>query len=535
MNIKKESAARFLLLFAFIILFFFTRLPQLGPSVVNPDGVNWHWRAEQFVVGLKMREFERTYQFYHPGVTLMWITGSPVELLKRTSEHPIVYTHYNFGVFHFVAKYTLVMVQLVLSVIAIYLLTRALGRNSRRNFLLSLGAVSLFTFEPFFLGNSRVLHLDILMTLFLFNGLLLAYLGALRYHWIKVVLAGAFIGFAFLTKSISIGGFLFAIFGGALLASEFNIRNFRKALRYALLILPAFLATVFIFWPALWVDPVMVIQEVFKGGGELGISRGHGQIIFGEYTRNAGFFFYPLVLLLKVSPLTLIGVFLFKLLYVKKFLSKELKNNLKSYALTLIFFLSVFYIGYLIVMTLPSKKIDRYMLPMYPLMTLLAVLGYYKLIQLLPSKKTILYIIYVVLVGAFLIYPIVNLHPYHFTYTSPVFGTAENANRIIAHKPFGVGIPALKQQIFDRHGVYPMIGFYDTKPMRAIYINSRIFDVRNYGSGSYDVMVLALNEAMPPKVVNSDYTFKHDFSFYINGLEYWRVYVKSDDVPIESE
>ena len=147
------------------LLFLVTRLIGLGKDNVNPDAVNWHYRSQQFIVGLKQLEFEKTYQHYHPGVILMWITGIPIEIYKQVTgiQH---YDHLNFSEFHLVAKVSLVMAQLVLTLIILWVMSNIIGVSK------SLLMVSLLSVEPFFLGNSRMYHMDILFTLVVFLGLL---------------------------------------------------------------------------------------------------------------------------------------------------------------------------------------------------------------------------------------------------------------------------------------------------------------------------------------------------------------------------
>src|SRR4030066_881938 len=82
-------------IFIFSFIFLLTRVPRLGTDEVNPDAVNWHYRSEQFIVGLKTGQFEKTYQHYHPGITLMWIMGVPIEAYKQISETKI-YNKYSF-------------------------------------------------------------------------------------------------------------------------------------------------------------------------------------------------------------------------------------------------------------------------------------------------------------------------------------------------------------------------------------------------------------------------------------------------------
>lgn len=480
----------------FAILFLVVRLPKLGSDIINPDAVNWHYRSEQFIVGLKTQNWEKIYQHYHPGVTLMWIMGPVVEIIKHISSDYAVYNNNNFLIFHTASKVSVVLVQLILTLVAIYLFTRFF--SLKKVFLVAL----LFSFEPFFVGNSRLLHLDVLMTLFLLNGLLMAFWAEKDFKWWKGILAGAFLSLAFLTKSISIGALLFVL--------VYSL--WKKAPRLLVTVLGSFVVTTFILFPALWVNPVGTITNIFTEGERVGIRDGHGQIILGEYTRNAGVGLYPLVLLMKVSLATWIGVALYGYHFFKNI--KKLK-----FSFSLELFFAIFYLGYFIVMTFPSKKIDRYMVPVFPFLALIAVDGYQKL------TKFRLPIIGAVFSG-FILLPLITFYPYYFTYTSPVFGSAGKANSVLAEKPFGVGIPALKEFIFSKYGEYPKLGFYDVKPMRSIYMNSRICDIRVCGTSDYDLLVLGINEEIPEKVLTSGTPFTYSSSFYINGLEYWKIYVK---------
>jgi hypothetical protein len=274
---------------------------------------------------------------------------------------------------------------------------------------------------------------------------------------------------------------------------------------------------------------VSVIKDIFLEGERIGIRDGHGQIILGEYTRDAGYSFYPLVLLMKVSPVVWAGILL--LLYVCVI---KIRNNIKANSMRLgsallclredkiWTFLFAFFFSYLLVMSVPSKKIDRYMLPLFPFMALSAVLGFEQFRIRYFYRLMILAVLLVIISSCL-------FHPYQFTYTSPLFGSAANANKIIAQKPFGIGIPELKERIIQKYGYYPRVGFIDTKPMRAIYMNSRIFDIRVNGTSDYDLLILGINEEIPEKVLTSGTVFEKDESVYMNGLEYWRIYVKKVD------
>lgn len=541
--LKKVNKSYLALILAFTLVFLLTRLPRLYNDTINPDGVNWHYRAEQFVVALKSRNFVNTYQHYHPGVTLMWLAGGSIELYKQLNPSYGTYTQFTFQTFDYIAKLSLVFPQLILSLMSIVLLYKIfvitlISGNKPRSFLLSLGVVSLFTLEPFFVGNSRLFHLDILLTLLVFNGICLAYLSAKSFRYSNAAVGALFLAGAFLTKSIGIGALVFVLGFGTLLA---YINHGKKvAIKYLLTFgLLAVVLTIVIF-PALWVRPIDTIINIFSEGERIGIRNGHGQIVMGEYTRDAGPIYYPLVLLLKVSPFLWVGVLSGVVLSLKK---KKLliKPGLKSLINNPLGFLGIFYLGYFLVMVFPSKKIDRYMLPEYPYLALLSVYGYYKLGQIKRSAK----LIYFSLIGFgmflfFIVYPLITFYPYYFTYSSPIFGGVKVANSVLAQKPFGIGMYDLKQFILERYfkptnttlsgddvtNQYPALGFIDVKPMRAIYPNSKVHDIREIGTSKYDIIVLGIGEEFPENVLKSKFNYVKDSSMYINGLEYWRVYVK---------
>ncbi|OGC70090.1 hypothetical protein A2415_00635 [candidate division WWE3 bacterium RIFOXYC1_FULL_39_7] len=500
-----------LLLIVFTFLYFLTRVPRLNNDIINPDGVNWHYRSEQFINGLKYAQFDKTYQHYHPGVTLMWATGVPIELTKHLIGQK-VYSTTNFETFDFVAKASLVIIQFVLTLLILWNLNKLFGFN------IAVSSMFLFTFEPFFIGNSRLYHLDVLFTLLSFSSLSLIYL-SLKESNNKYLILGSILGaLAFLTKSIGIGILVYI----SLIIILGLIKKF-LSIKQFVLFLAVYVVTVFLLFPALWVKPIYYLSEIFSESERIGIRKGHEQIVFGETVIDAGASFYPLVLLIKFSPVLLFGLILGVF-----FGMPGIKSKLKSYFIIfddpLVFF-GIFYLGYMVVMTISSKKIDRYMVVLFPYLAVLAVIGYGLLLKKIKNVRNFSTLIGLIC-GVFIVYPIVSQFPFYFVYTSPLFGSPERANSVIAQKPFGVGIHDLKNALLEKYGEDVDMGFIDTKPMKAIYSNSKVFDIRVNGTSDYDVIVLGVNEEMPEAVSYSKQKFEKDFSFYINGLEYWKVYVK---------
>lgn len=498
---EKMNKHRFLILsVVFVLLFVLTHAFRLNTDEINPDGVNWHERSQQFVVGLKNKDFERTYQHYHPGVTLMWVTGIPVEIYKQITGIR-TYTHTNFLEFHLVAKASLMLYQLGLFIIIFYLLSQLFGTTK------SFFAVLVLSIEPFFLGNSRLYHLDIILSLQIFISFLGMFLSYKHNSKKYAILSGIFFSLAFLSKSIAVIALPFI---GAFCLYEI-IRN-KNSFRPLVLFTASFLIFTLLAFPALWTDPIKILQDIFNESERVGIRNGHSQILFGDYTESAGLEFYPLVLALKLSPFLIAGLFL----------SGATKKD-KHFAV-----LALFSIFYFFLMSYPNKKLDRYMLPIFPFLSLMSVFGYYDFFVKSARKfKVWILTCYSVLFTVFIIIPLYSYFPFYFTYTSPTFVSPKNANKIIAQKPFGIGIFDLKNLLEEKYGS-PDVGFIDTKPIKEIYPNSKVSDIRINGTSDYDVIVLGVNEEMPEKVLKSDTKFVHDTSLYINGLEYWKVYVKED-------
>ncbi len=496
------------LLILFVTFFLLTRIPRLYNDTINPDGVNWHYRSQQFINGLKYGQFEKTYQHYHPGVTLMWITGIPVEITKHIIGQKD-YTHLNFQTFDFVAKLSDVLVQLGLSVLAIFLLSKVLS------FVQSTLVISLFTFEPFFVGNSRLYHMDVLLALFILNALLFAYLYVINKKLIFGALTGLFLAFSFLTKSIGIGVFVYVFF--TLIILQFVKGKFHARPQNLLIVAASFVFFTFLFFPALWVRPVFYLNEIFSESERVGVRGGHTQIIMGEETESAGPAFYLLVLAMKVSPLIWLGM----LLNLSRIKNIKKDFNLKDTAFTVFLFLAVFCLGYILVMTFPTKKLDRYLIPVYPFLAYTAFWGFEYFFRHFKKYLAVLFLMAVV----FIVLPLISFYPYYFTYTSPLFGSPENANKLLAQKPFGVGVYDLKTFILSKYGE-KKLGFIDIKPIESIYPASKVFNIRIDGTKNYDLLVLAINEDFSEKVKEADINFEKDSSIFINGLEFWRIYVK---------
>ncbi len=510
---KKVKESHYLCVVAFVILFLITRIPRLHNDIVNTDAVYWHDRSEKFMNALRTKDFKETYQMYHPGVTLMWLTGLTAEVSSRMKAVSIGEVFSDFVAIHYHAKLVLVFLQLGLSILLIYLLTKIF------EFKKAIAMVSLFSFEPFFVGNSRLLHMDAQISLYILIGLLLVYLSSRKFSFIGVVFAGFFFGLATLSKTLFFGGVLFGLFFGGTLSLVNN--GFKVSLKYAITFLFSFVLTYFLLFPAFWVASVETLSTIINDSLEVGNKLGHKQIFFGVTKRNPGPMFYPILLLLKLSLVTIVGFILYYWKKVKDFV-KILRDNKLEINLTKISFASfigLFYLVYFLAISYFSKKVDRYTIPIFPFFGIISVLGYYSV----NFKKKILL---VVLILFSIIYPLIRVFPHYLTYTNPIIGNADTSNRIIGQKLFGIGTFDLRDFIVDKYGPNTKVSINDHNTLKSIYGENKVYNISEEHPNSYKLMILGPNKEPPPSVVNSGVRFRYKDSIYINGLEFWRIYKK---------
>jgi len=513
--VRKMKTSTLLCIVAFVLLFLFTRVPRLHNDIVSTDAVYWHDRAEKFINALKDRDYSETYQMYHPGVTLMWITGFTAEVYSRVKGIPTDAVFSNFVALHYYAKLVLVIWQLVLLVYIIYLLSKIF------EFKKAVFMVALFSFEPFFVGNSRLLHLDVQISLYILIGLLLSYLNARKFSFLGVVLAGFFFGLATLSKTLFLGGALFGLFAGGVLS--FTNNGLRESLKYTLTFLFSFIFTYFLLFPAFWVAASATLSTIISDSLEVGNKLGHKQIFFGEITRDPGLTFYPIVLILKLSLVTTFGLilYLFKqfMCFIKRLFKKSVKINLRN--ISFISYIGLFYFVFFLVITYFSKKVDRYTIPLFPFLGIMAVLGYYSIIFKNKAKLLVIIVLFSI------VYPLFRIFPHYLTYTNLIIGNADTGNKIIGQKLFGIGVFDLRDFIIEKYGPNTKVSINDPGPLISIYGENMVYNISEEHPNSYKLMILGPNKKPPPSVVNSGVRFVYKDSIYINGLEFWRIYKKS--------
>lgn len=376
-------AALSLVLFAIILI---PRLHNLD-GLVTSDERFWMTRSANFLQALDSGELKYTDQFVHPGVTVMWLGAAAYqftipelpELMKgqlytrdRSLTDLLTANGYSkIDTLVQLRRFETTFSALVL--LAVFICASRIIRPWH-----AFAAVLFVSLDPMHIGFTRLLHLDGLST----NLLLLA-LVAFTWHFerrsrVALIISGIAAGAAYLTRSANI--VLIPLFGMIAFLETMhdplrqNQSLIRRGLGTVRTLCPWALVSLITFvacWPALWVAPGATLRNLLLGGASLASAPHSKRILFlGEVTPNdPGLLFYPVVLLYRLSPLTILGL---AVVFAAVVLKHEIASLLPMRLIRHLLFFSAIYVATL---SAASKKLDRYVLPSVITLDLTAGLG----------------------------------------------------------------------------------------------------------------------------------------------------------------
>ena len=379
------------------------RITNLG-ALITPDERRWVERSVAFFSALLQGDWANTFQEGHPGVTTMWTgtlglwaryltSGMDMPLLDYLSQ---VTTRPSVTLEYLMPARLPTAILTALGVVLVFWLLKRLFDPLPAGL-----AAILLALDPFYLAHSRVIHHDALVTTF-WTIALVAFLG---YVWRRqntwwLLLSGAAAGLAFLSK----GSALFLIpFTGLILLWAWWIgvcqcaRGRGTAGKISALV-PyvgvglvwlAVAALVFVaLWPAMWVEPVDTVTEML-GKATRYAQEAHtkGNFFMGQPVEDPGLLFYPLTLVFRTTPISLLGLLLFVavlVMYARRYGAASL---LRSPGVQVQVSLFAFLLVFTAFMGLGSKKFDRYLLPAFPVVDMLAGIALAQAVRQLGSGR----------------------------------------------------------------------------------------------------------------------------------------------------
>ena len=167
-------------------------------------------------------------------------------------------------------------------------------------------------------------------------------------------------------------------------------------------------------------------------------------LFMGKVVKDPGILFYPVVTAMRTSPLSFIFSLL-SLIFLYHY------HNVKSDRLNRTVLMLFLFVGmFTMTMMLVAKKLDRYLLPIFPLLDILAAVMFFYVVRYLygmlqradvtklrkwPAIKilsAIFLLLGCIIVFSFQPYKLFILHPYYNAYYNPLFGGASAAVKILS-------------------------------------------------------------------------------------------------------
>jgi len=172
-----------------------------------------------------------------------------------------------------------------------------------------------------------------------------------------------------------------------------------------------------------------VLQALYKGIVVVGLDTDHYQFYFGKYVDSPGYLYYFVVFFLRFSPILVLGLLGLAVVFCK--LSKEKKE--------FVLFVIAYSAVYFLEITLPTKKLDRYILPSAVALCSLAALFWDYLYDRVGKQFKCLISALLVIVP---ITTLVILHPDYLSYYSPMVGGLRTGIKVIEPK-WMIGTPEI--------------------------------------------------------------------------------------------
>jgi hypothetical protein len=419
-------------------------------AFVASDELRWTCRSISFRRALRQGDWPGTFRVGHPGVVTTWLgalfiprdDARALETCRATDDArnpeavgdtPAEQTERlrDLGRLLFAGRAGIALATWA-CIGALYSLARVLWGPK-----IGLASLILVALNPFYLAHSRFIHLDAmlasLMTLSVFSFLVSRQTERPdRWRVAFLAFSGAFGGLACLQKSPAL--FLVPFVGLVLVADIVRRGVSRRRVLEAgrdLALWGLTAGVVYVaLWPAMWVEPLDTVGRVVDTA--IGYAEeGHepGNFFMGHPVHDPGWAFYPVAMLFRTTPLTLLGLTGGAIGLVKG------KEGKRRFSLALLLLYSLLF-G--IFMGLGKKMFDRYLLPVFPPLEIVAAAGLVWMGETLwarlpgrlrPLLSTGLPVFLIALIVRLIL--VLPHHPRYLTYYNPLLGGAPRARHVL--------------------------------------------------------------------------------------------------------
>jgi hypothetical protein len=401
-------------LLALMVLFLALRLPGLGWDMVNSDGARWHRRSERFLQALKQGDLSATYQHYQPGVTLMWLNAATTKVIWEVQD---AFTLPRWSLEHAqdfpssdaVAKTVVVS---VLACVFLYQL-QILVKLASLKVAVLYGV--LVAAEPYLIGIDRWFHLTSLESYFAFSAFLTYLYYAHTHRRRTLVAAGALAALAALSKLTALTAL--PLMAGIELVTGYRAKTLKKSLGALAILFGSFGVVSFALFPALWVDLPTVVHNLVSAVVAAVDSDTRARYFFPPFS----YIYYLVILGYKLTPVSVLLFGIAVAALVRQMLRKQSPRGTLVLAYALTFFL---------VLTISTKKIDRYSLAL--VQPILLVIALY-LASLNRKLVALIFAVHLAVAG----FSYAKHFPVPSSYYSPLLGGSTAALRLGVYENSG--------------------------------------------------------------------------------------------------
>ena len=350
-----------------------TRLLLIGQPIVV-DEVAWLRRGARLLLALPTGDWAATASSAHPGATNQWLIAAGLAArawLRGEPPSALATAMLASERYPVLADYIAARVPFaLLTALCVWAFYRWASHVHGRG--VAALATLLLTFEPFWLAYNRVVTTDALQG----NLMALSLLAWLRWQrgdgrrW--AIGSGLLGGAAIATKLPALVLWPILALWTALPASRRAdaAPSRSESPRARALLVLAWSATavvaLFALWPALWTAPVDAVARIARLMAEVELGA-RQQFYLGQTVDAPGPAFYLLALLFRTSPTTLLAALAVSL----ALLWPRARRSLGGAMTCWLFYL----IALVVALTLADTKFDRYLIPAYPALALLAAVG----------------------------------------------------------------------------------------------------------------------------------------------------------------
>ena len=491
---------------------------------IRPDEMIWLSRSRDFVMSLLNFDFSQSVISSHPGVTIMWLASLGMGIKEIIIPGDSLFNYL------FAARLPIAITISFTIFILFFFVKRIFNVQTAILFLI------IVSFDPFLLGYSKIVHLDALLSFLMCATLLSFLVYKIDFNRKFLYFSGVLCALSILVKLPALFLIPFiTLFNFCFIDSSSPIKDKTKLnLQSYIFFIVVIGITIFVFTPRMWVEPLMFIDILKRGPGIA--AHEYGSFFRGESVTDPGLLFYPVVIFYRLPLITLIGLFCFVVFFIRQWIVSKTISHQDRFAIIL----TVFVFSFVLFMSFPGKKMERYILPVFPFLSIIAGYGLSKIINNISLKfknllaRNIITFMFYCLIALMGLFYLVKLHPHPTTYFNPVVNSAKPAQQILPIA-WGEGLKEAADYLNQKDNSAKLFVGCDYNYLLDNYFQGSVlalkYDLYEPGTLRYlDYLVITLDAIqkgtlrLDQEVLDYIDTHQPEYEVVLNGITYVYVY-----------